>query len=601
MYLANPWGLLGLFALPVIFYIHFYRRRFPPRRIAGLFLWLSPRQQSPAGKMRQRPPVTLSLILELLAALLVTLLLSDLRIQTTGKYRHLVFVLDSSASMAARDQAGQSSTQRAKAFVQEQLTRPDTYLQATLILTGKRPAILGRSACEPEEAIASLDSYKPGLSSHSPAEALSLALDIAGAQAEIFFVSDQLPPEDEQHRQVTYMAVGQPRDNVGFVAAQWRPDYLLAKDEIFMRIANFSDRTKQVQLTGRLGEQTILQRTIDIAGGAQEKMVWKAPSGVEQIQFDLAPDDSLDLDNHIVMIKPARKVVTVANLFPDGTVREQIDRALAVIKDIRVVNSAQSAQLVIGPPQQFESAGDGSWWLLIGPLSGEYRAEGQPKNMVGPFLMETTHPLLEGVSLQGVIWAGAAPAKSNLTPIVSGGNIPLITRVGLPMGRAYWFNMNLERSNLTLSPDWPILVSNLVELRRTELPGLSRRSFRLGEVIRYPRSDPAAKLRLTGPQGYDKELPPSAQVYLAELGTAGIYRILSDRKASESFSLNLLDDKESDLRGLGRGRCEGELLAGSFQLAKGGRPSWVNFLVGALILLAVLWNWHLNRRSEESV
>ncbi len=494
MYLANPWGLIGLLALPAILYIHFYRRRFPPRKIAGLFLWLSPRQQSPAGKMRQRPPVTLSLILELLAALLVTLLLSDLRIQATGRYRHLVFVLDSSASMAARDQAGQSSAQQARAFVREQLTRPDTYLQATLILTGKRPTILGRSACEPQEVIVSLDSYQPGLSSHSPAEALSLALDIAGAQAEIFFISDQLPPQDEQHRQVTYIAVGQPRHNVGFVAAQWRPDYLLAKNEIFMRIANFSDRSEQVQLTGRLGEQTILQRTIDIAGGAEQKMVWKAPLGLEQIQFDLDPDDSLDLDNHIIMIKPARKVVTVANLFSDGPVHEQIDRALAVIKDIRVVNSSESAQLIIAPPQQLELAGDGSWLLLIGPLSGEYRAEGQPKNMVGPFLMETTHPLLEGVSLQGVIWAGAAPAKSDFAPIVSGGNIPLITRVGLPVGRAYWFNLNLERSNLTLSPDWPILISNLVELRRAELPGLSRRSFRLGEVIRYPRHDPAAAI-----------------------------------------------------------------------------------------------------------
>ncbi len=602
MYLANLWGLLGLIALPVIFYIHFYRRRFPPRKIAGLFLWLSPRQQSPAGKMRQRPPVTLSLLLELLAALLVTLMLSDLRIHDTGRYRHLVFVLDSSASMAAQNQAGQSSTQRVKDFVQEQLTDPKTHLQATLILTGKRPTILGRTASEPLEAIASLDSYKPSLSSHSPAEALSLALDLAGAQAEVFFLSDQLPPEDERHRQLTYIALGQPRHNVGFVAAQWRPDYSLAKDQIFMRIANFSDRTKHVQLTGRIAEQTILSRTITIAGGAEEKMVWKAPSGVEQIRFELSPDDSLGLDNHIVMIKPARKVVVVANLFPDGPVREQIDRALSVVKNIRVVNSSQSAQLVIAPPQQFEpTADDRSWWLLIGPLSPKYRSQGQPKNMVGPFLTEPTHPLLEGVSLQGIIWAGAAPARSDLIPIVSGANIPLITRVPLPMGRAYWFNLNMERSNLTLSPDWPILVSNLVELRRAELPGLSRRSFRLGEVIRYPRRDPLSHLILSGPQGADKELPPSAQVYLAELGTAGIYQILSDGNVSQRFSLNLLDDKESDLRGLVPGRHEAELLAGSFELAKGGRLSWVNFLVAALILLALLWNWYLNRRSQESV
>ena len=79
MYFANPWGLLGLLALPAIAVIHLFHRRFPPLPIAGLHLWgVETRKESP-GRKRERLPLTRTLLLELLAALLLTLLIADPR------------------------------------------------------------------------------------------------------------------------------------------------------------------------------------------------------------------------------------------------------------------------------------------------------------------------------------------------------------------------------------------------------------------------------------------------------------------------------------------------------------------------------------------
>ena len=102
MYFANPWGLLGLLALPAIVVIHLYHRRYPPLFVAGLHLWGIETHTTTAGRTRERLPITPSLICELLAALVLSLVLADPRWGNVGKVVHLVVVLDNSASMSSR-------------------------------------------------------------------------------------------------------------------------------------------------------------------------------------------------------------------------------------------------------------------------------------------------------------------------------------------------------------------------------------------------------------------------------------------------------------------------------------------------------------------
>ena len=52
MIFTVPWGLLTLLAIPAIIIIHLFRRRFPPRRVAGLFLWRSVRVVPESGGKR---------------------------------------------------------------------------------------------------------------------------------------------------------------------------------------------------------------------------------------------------------------------------------------------------------------------------------------------------------------------------------------------------------------------------------------------------------------------------------------------------------------------------------------------------------------------
>ncbi len=102
MTFANPLGLLGLLSLPVILGIHLYHRRFPPLEIAGLHLWAAESEVRLAGRRRDRLPITTTLILELLAAFLMTLVISQPRFGELDHVTHLVVVLDNSASMQSQ-------------------------------------------------------------------------------------------------------------------------------------------------------------------------------------------------------------------------------------------------------------------------------------------------------------------------------------------------------------------------------------------------------------------------------------------------------------------------------------------------------------------
>jgi hypothetical protein len=88
--LTAPIGLVALLAIPAIVAIHLFRRRFPVRPVAGLFLWQLSRRTPEGGGRMTRLPITTSLILECLAALALALILAGWRLVTAAEHAHLV-------------------------------------------------------------------------------------------------------------------------------------------------------------------------------------------------------------------------------------------------------------------------------------------------------------------------------------------------------------------------------------------------------------------------------------------------------------------------------------------------------------------------------
>src|SRR5690349_24282143 len=131
-----------------------YHRRFPPLLVAGVHLWSSETRQHLAGRKRETLPITASLLLELLAAFLISLVLSRPQFGNTTSTVHLVAVLDDSASMQGKPPEGNALSFRDAAIAElerrvEQLPRGSL---VTLIRSGVRPTMLAGPAVTWSEA-----------------------------------------------------------------------------------------------------------------------------------------------------------------------------------------------------------------------------------------------------------------------------------------------------------------------------------------------------------------------------------------------------------------------------------------------------------------
>ncbi|GIT29336.1 MAG: hypothetical protein Ct9H300mP1_13820 [Planctomycetaceae bacterium] len=100
-----------------------------------------------------------------------------------------------------------------------------------------------------------------------------------------------------------------------------------------------------------------------------------------------------------------------------------------------------------------------------------------------------------------MIWGGVQELDFDFTPLITSGSRPLLVQGwGLPPTVRAQYRPG--RSNFTDTPDWPILISNLLEECRDSRPGLRRVNYRVTEDVRFRVGERAAEgdelLRLEG-------------------------------------------------------------------------------------------------------
>ena len=559
MTFATPLGLLALVAIPTIVAIHLFRRKFPPRRIAGLFLWQAARQKPEGGGRISKLPITASLLLECLAALALGLIVAGATLSSSSGARHLVVLLDDSASMSAMNQAGQSARDRAVARVREELRGLGPRGRVTLIRSGERPSLVAGPAAFVADATMALDAWRPQASHHALSLGLRLAREIAGSTGQLLVVSDAGPAAHalEAVEGVGWASVGERLANVGITGAQRTIAAGTGTGTVSLTLGNFSNEPVRRRLRIRTSEKEILARDLDVPAGTSSVNL-PIPSGLPPLHVALAAD-ALTADDDVSLVEPRPQIVGVVNRLAEGRGKEALDRAIASLAG---VTSAASGHLEFAPAAIDQAAAAGTWRVVFGAPPVPRRGTGAPGDFVGPFVLEKRHPLLLGVTLGGVVWAGATPLTAGTTrPIVSTGNETLLGIVGQPAAGepTFHFNLDLDRANLIRAPDWPILISNVVEMRRQELPGPERWNYRVGEWIRVRLGrEPTGPLRFRC-GGIERVLAPArldsagarttpALEFAAPMAPCGVMQILDGDQAIYELSVNLLDEAEGDLR-----------------------------------------------------
>lgn len=573
MEFANPLGLLGLLTLPAIVAIHLFHRRFPPLLVAGLHLWGAEVRVPTAGRKRERLPISSSLILELLAALLLTMVLAQPRVSDSGKVLHLIAVLDDSASMSAVGADGTSSRDRVVAELARRMEEAPRGSRTTLILTGRRPVMLAGPAVEWEYAEEGLAGWNPTLPRHDVLPALDMAIQLAENGGQVVFMTDALPEEDEPFPTETeIVAVGESLSNVAITAARWTIDSETLVGLVYLRVRNEGPRPSSVTVEGRAGEQVVFRSKLELSPEQELPLEAEVPGGLSRLVVTAsAAKDALRADSMVSLVEPKVRTVRVAVNLPDGhSALRPVRRVLEITPDVEVSDS-EAAHLLIAEGGTLPESRRELWWLGVGPIDPSEAAVKAAQDLLGPYLKEKRDPLLEGVSLGGVIWGGVQPVDLAASPVISAGQQLLFSRLVGTRSTAFLLNVDLGRSNLPESPDWPILINNLIEQRRNALPGLRRWNYRLNEDIQFRlfeglvEPDESVGQTLTLQQVHSAEqnasvekprvrnLARAAVVEIPPLDQTGFFQIKDGTEVVGEFAVNFFDAAESNLTELRSG------------------------------------------------
>jgi hypothetical protein len=334
----------------------------------------------------------------------------------------------------------------------------------------------------------------------------------------------------------------------------------------------------------------VAAQDLEIPDGASS-LTLPIPAGLPLVQVALSAD-ALARDNAVVLAEPRPQVVGIDNRLPEGRGRDALTRALEAVHG---VTRAEAAHLTFIDAADLQQPAAGAWRVAFGLPPASWRAPGEPEDFVGPFVLEKRHPVLLGVTLAGVVWPGAVPlAPAATRPIVSSGNQGLLGFAGSSGSDAtILFNLDLARTNLIRSPDWPILISNLVEMRRQQLPGPERWNYRVGEWVRVRLGrESSAPLRFRA-EGIERTLPAGRELEFLAPEPGGRLEIFEGEQLLFELGVNFLDEREPDLRAQ-QTRDAGSLTDAPGAAIESGPASdplfWILLAIGATALLV---NWCL--------
>ncbi len=579
-----PVALFALLAVPVLVAIYWLRNRAKEHQVSSLLFWMDVRQRWEGGQTIHRLQMPLLFFLELLAIVLLAMAAAKPLMRAGDAAKPLVVVLDDSFSMQAGGQAGgeDSSRNRAARAIESEL-RANRYEPVRFVLAGETPQVLGETTGSTEQAKRLLQNWKCGAAESKLAEAVAFAFEIGGKRARVLVVSDHAPQQEISDSRLQWWAFGSPLPNVGFINAtrSARGD----EERVMLEIANLSQQSATATLTLEDGNpQSAIRNpeSFELAANESRRITMTIKNSIGRLRAQLG-EDGLSVDNQVVLLPESSKIVRVDLRLSDATLRELVEKAVGSSSQIRL--SSEKPELVITDAAEVNVADAESWTLQL-------LNEGDASSYLGPFVVDKAHPLTDGLSLGGAVWAAG---KSELpgTPIITAGNIALLTDVDRAGRHELRLRLRPELSTLQQTPNWPILISNLINWRASVAPGLRQSNVRLGGEATLMADGKAQTVTVSDPKQTSRQLAVRDGSVAIKADLAGEYTLQAET-ANYAFAANAISREESDLTTTVSGRWGNWANASSLEWEY---RSFVWLLLIAVLALLAIHAWLANRRN----
>lgn len=602
MTLLWPIGLLALLALPLIIVLHLLRERRRRVVVPSLLHWQNLPQRQTAQRSR-RLPLTLLLLIQLLAAALIALALARPQLGNFfGSTRQLAIVLDTSTSMAAREGSGTRFAQ-AQSRARTALNSLGSGDRAILVATGTTARVLATgTGADIPALLATLDTVQPGGTGTDFTGAFTLAQAAFAGQArrEILVLTDNGPSTTGLPSSVaaalSWQQIGTAQPNraiVALAARAWG-----AQVQVYARVANYAPTPFSTRITLYADERVLGERTADIAANGETELTWTLPASYATLRAVLDGGDSLPQDDEarLSLAQTRPLAIELVSAAPAA-----LRRALAAVPSAQVTVTAPAAYQ---PGSQaaltvFDNFLPAAWpagpVLVINPPIGSTLLsvrEGTTPAKASP--LDTRGALLAGLSLAGVDFGPlrSIDAPAGFTAQLANGETPLILR-----GRSDTHDMAIwafdpSAGNFTTRLAFPLLIARTVrDLTPAPLP----QSVLAGTPLVLRPDARATALRIAGPAGETSTLPATPLLTLDQLTQPGIYAIEEQANGATLFRSQLPVNAgaalEANLYPQPTPTIAEASPSSNAPAAQQLHDTWHWFALGALALLLLEWGY----------
>jgi Ca-activated chloride channel family protein len=558
----SPLALVA-FALSVpLVLLYFLKVRRREYTVPSLLLWgasLRDREASAFFQRLQRDPL---LLLQILVLLALTLALARPAVTIMGQgARKVVVVLDTSASMKARDVSGTRFGQ-ARARAATLVSRLGEGAEVMVIEAGVQARVLAPLSRDRERALGAIRAASAHDLPDRLPEAIRVARALVGAdpRAEIHVFTDgafALPPSEElRDPRLRWVGVGQGGRNVGITSLAIRKNYYGSFEyQAFASLVNYSAEPQTFTFALDVDGAVIAEKALTLEPNVRRSLILPfthAGGGVVRATLDVR--DDLPTDNTAwAVVPPPRKIavllVSPGNLFLEKVLKTDPLVALEVRTPDQYQGGMEEADVVVLDSVSPSRVGPGRF-VFVNTVPSDVPLETLGR-MERPVVMDwdRTHPVMRHVDFSRVAIEEAMRIRP-LTAgraLVDGRSGPLIYALEEPDRKAVFVGFDLFKTDFPLRVAFPLILSNT--LRWLHPSGLDQSSLQLaaGQPILLPVEHGVSSVTVTTPSGRTVKAPVTRGVVsFTETDEVGVYTLTSAR-GQMRVAVNLADAEESNI------------------------------------------------------
>jgi hypothetical protein len=334
----------------------------------------------------------------------------------------------------------------------------------------------------------------------------------------------------------------------------------------------------------KIGRKLERRREIEIPPKTTVKTVFRIPNGHGTATISI-PNDTLTFDDSISALPEARTPLRVALEISNRELRELVERVFK-LQNV-VLTKPSNSELIAAdrPAAKFAAIP-----RLLFPRSGK-----NTSRVAGPYTIDHSHPLVNGLNLKNTIWT-SRPDWTPLRglPLVFAGETPLVSLDADREAPLVMMNFIPKGSTLQNTANWPILFCNIVDWARGKRPGLKRENFKCGEKVVFTPPKGVERVFLTDPYGGERSFAVTSGELLLPSNHPGEYTISAGGRKF-GYITRSVNPVESDLSSLGHGVYENGR-AGNALGEERRDLTWV--AIAAALILLFIHGWMIAKRKR---